>query len=86
MAYPGYGGAPGGFPGQVRKRLTVLKHRREADSAHRPGRGEERREEAEASGGLRSAEVSRVHRNKRDLYKITSTQLTLYHLFSLLNV
>lgn len=44
MAYPGYGGAPGGFPGQVRKRLTVLKHRREADSAHRPGRGEERKQ------------------------------------------
>lgn len=43
MAYPGYGGAPGGFPGQVRKRLNVLKHRREADSVHRPGRGEESR-------------------------------------------
>ena len=64
MAYPGYGAAPGGFPGQVRKRLTVLKQRREADSVHRPGRGGGGGgRPGETSGGLRSAEVSRVARN-----------------------
>ena len=57
MAYPGYGAAPGGFPGQVRKRLTVLKQRREADSVHRPGRGGEGRgRPGEAGGDIRRSE------------------------------